>query len=87
MLTGPTTGGLCGAIVMDQDFEAMLKRIIGPEIWSLAAPKDIKAMMNMSWEVGIKQQFDGKEKDWPVTVPHQMIQRLGTGQIILNQYG
>jgi len=71
---------------MDQDFEAMLKRIIGYEIWSLASSNEIKTMMNMYWEVGIKQQFDGKEKDWPVNVPHQMMQRLGTGQIILNQY-
>jgi hypothetical protein len=63
----------------------MLKGVIGDDIWSRASDEDIKTMLNNSWEYGIKQQFDGKKKSWPVTLPYSMMQALDRGQIMLEQ--
>jgi len=64
----------------------MLKKTIGDKAWDLASAEDIKTMLNNSWEYGIKLQFDGREKAWPVTPPYSMMKSLKRGQIMLEQY-
>ena len=63
---------MCGALFLDQDFEALMEERIGTDIWEQIPPEEIKTMMNQAWEHGIKQQFDGNEpenKVWRVLLP------------------
>ncbi|KAL2811642.1 hypothetical protein BDW59DRAFT_177072 [Aspergillus cavernicola] len=50
------TGGLCGAIFIDQAFEAMCKARLGRR-WSSLSSIDIKKMMETQWEYNIKPRF------------------------------
>jgi hypothetical protein len=77
------TGGLCGAIFLDQDFEALLKKKIGEPLWSSIPPADLKRMINLSWEHCIKQQFEGQTRDWTVDLPYQLFAAMQSGQLEL----
>jgi hypothetical protein len=66
-------GGLCGAVFLDQDFEALMEQLTG-DAWEVPRSA-IKHMMNSNWENGIKRGFDGGEKDWRVRMPYECTQR------------
>ncbi|WQF77449.1 Putative ATPase, nucleotide binding domain-containing protein [Colletotrichum destructivum] len=62
-------GGLCGGVFLDEGFVNLMKSKIGLESWASMSIEDIKKLMNGDWEHGIKQQFDARPRDWPVTLP------------------
>jgi hypothetical protein len=63
------SGSLCGAVFLDQDFEALMDQFLGDYV----KPGDpaMKQIMNVNWENGIKRGFDGSERDWKVTLPYE----------------
>ncbi|KAI8633026.1 hypothetical protein F5Y19DRAFT_416205 [Xylariaceae sp. FL1651] len=65
------TGALCGGAFLDQDFEALLRMRIGKKIWDRIPRSEIEKMMYSTWEHGIKQQFDGQPRNWPVDLPYE----------------
>ncbi|KAI1386328.1 actin-like ATPase domain-containing protein [Hypoxylon trugodes] len=65
------TGALCGGVFLDQDFEALLRMRIGKETWDKIPRHEIQKTMDTAWEHGIKQQFDGRPRNWPVDLPPQ----------------
>ncbi|KAK6227405.1 hypothetical protein QIS74_00960 [Colletotrichum tabaci] len=62
-------GGLCGGVFLDEGFINLMKSKIGSESWASISIENIKKLMNSDWEHGIKQQFDTRPRDWPVTLP------------------
>ncbi|OTA63748.1 actin-like ATPase domain-containing protein [Hypoxylon sp. EC38] len=65
------TGALCGGTFLDDDFEALLRMRIGKKAWDKIPRHEVQKMMATTWEHGIKQQFDGKPRNWPVDLPPQ----------------
>jgi hypothetical protein len=77
-------GKLCGAVFMDQDFEGLIKLLIGDEAWK-APTSAVKELLNSQWENGIKRGFDDQPKEWKVRLPYEFCD-LGAPSIIsLNQ--
>ncbi|GJC92644.1 HSP70 family chaperone [Colletotrichum higginsianum] len=62
-------GGLCGGVFLDEGFVNLMKSKIGSESWASISIENMKKLMNGEWEHGIKQQFDTRPRDWPVTLP------------------
>jgi hypothetical protein len=65
------TGGLCGGIFIDQQFEANCKVRLGRR-WNKINPRDVKNFMSREWEFGVKPQFrisSSPPAVWPVTIP------------------
>jgi hypothetical protein len=64
-----STGKLCGAIFLDEEFEKFIRQLMGKK-WMELSRSSIKKLMNDEWENGIKRSFDDDEqKTWTVTVP------------------
>jgi hypothetical protein len=64
-----STGKLCGAIFLDEEFEKFIRQVIGKK-WTELSQGSIKKLMNDEWENGIKRSFDDDgKKTWTVTVP------------------
>lgn len=61
-------GGMCGAIFIDEQFEAQAKRSLGKR-WTSISPSARKQVLDSQWENGIKKNFDGKEQELTVTLP------------------
>jgi len=63
-VTNRYSGGLCGGIFIDQEFEALCKNRLGRK-WDGLSRAGIKEVMKGEWEQSIKPQFtqgnDGKE--------------------------
>ncbi|KAF1850457.1 uncharacterized protein K460DRAFT_422933 [Cucurbitaria berberidis CBS 394.84] len=76
-------GKLCGAVFLDQDFEALMKQLVG-DAWNVQRSA-IKDMMNAQWENGIKRGFEGQSKDWKIRLPYECIERGAPHIITLNQ--
>ncbi|KAF3051884.1 hypothetical protein E8E11_011099 [Didymella keratinophila] len=76
-------GKLCGAVFLDQEYEACIKQRIGRGAWEVSRPA-ITQFLNNSWENGIKRNFDGKRRDWPINLPYECTQRGAPHQLTLN---
>ncbi|KAI0007067.1 hypothetical protein F4779DRAFT_643474 [Xylariaceae sp. FL0662B] len=63
-------GGLCGATILDEAFEKDLKVVAGPTDWENMTMTERRAILNDSWEDGIKPNFDGSEGPWIVAMPN-----------------
>ncbi|EQB48470.1 hypothetical protein CGLO_12301 [Colletotrichum gloeosporioides Cg-14] len=63
------SGALCGGVFLDEGFVELLKTKLEAEAWNNMPAEDVKKMLNGDWEHGIKQQFDGKPRNWHVTLP------------------
>ncbi|KAJ3961879.1 hypothetical protein N0V92_001443 [Colletotrichum tropicale] len=63
------SGGLCGGVFLDEGFVKLLKSKVEAGAWNNMPVEDVKKMLNGDWEHGIKQQFDGKPRNWHVTLP------------------
>jgi hypothetical protein len=71
-----STGKLCGAIFLDEEFEKFIRQVIGKK-WTELSQGSIKKLMNNEWENGIKRSFDDDEKKtWTVTVPVEYFSSL-----------
>lgn len=80
------TGGLCGAIFLDQDFEALMEQLVG-DAWTGVPAGVIKGLMNVQWENGIKRGFEGQERKWRITLPYECTQLDAPREILLDKYG
>ncbi|KAF2193120.1 actin-like ATPase domain-containing protein [Zopfia rhizophila CBS 207.26] len=67
------SGDLCGAVFLDQDFEALMEQLLG-DFWQIG-DNAMKRIMNVDWENGIKRGFDGSERNWNVTLPYECTSR------------
>lgn len=76
-------GQLCGAVFMDQDFEALMEQLVG-DAWDVPASA-ISEMMNAQWENGIKRGFDGQSKSWTVRLPYECMKKGAPPIVTLNQ--
>ena len=76
-------GKLCGAVFLDQDFEALMEQLVG-DAWDVPRSA-IKDMMNAQWENGIKRGFEGQAKNWRIRLPYECIERGAPHMITLNQ--
>ena len=61
-------GKMCGAIFIDEAFEAQLKTALGSK-WERISVASRRALINNEWEHGIKRQFDDADQEWTVTIP------------------
>lgn len=77
------SGKLCGAVFLDQDFEALMKQWIG-DAWNVP-DSVIKTLMSTQWENGIKRGFDGKDRNWKITLPYECTMRGAPPRIDLSQ--
>lgn len=78
------SGKLCGAVFLDQDFEDLMKQLVG-DAWN-ASEAAVKNMMNTQWENGIKRGFDGQDKTWQLTLPYECVQRGALPHLTLQKY-
>lgn len=81
----PSPGGLCGAVFLDQDFERWLKQRLST-VWEQVPSKDLKRMINDSWEHGIKQEFDGTDKEFIIPLPFSCALKLNQADITLERW-
>lgn len=77
------SGKLCGAVFLDQDFEALMKQLVG-DAWNVPDGV-IKGMMNTQWENGIKRGFEGQDKTWKITLPYECVKRGAPPHIPLDK--
>jgi hypothetical protein len=77
------SGKLCGAVFLDQDFEALMKQLVG-DAWNVPEAV-IKDMMNTQWENGIKRGFEGQDKTWKITLPYECIERGAPRHLTLDK--
>ena len=64
-------GKLCGAVFLDQDFQDLVKQLLGgDDVWNSIEPKILKKWMTTEWEIGIKRAFNGDERTWELTLPY-----------------
>jgi hypothetical protein len=70
-------GKLCGAIFVDERFQAMIQDRLSSK-WKKLTPASIKNLMHNDWECGIKRSFDGDaSKIWTVQLPPEAVPRVG----------
>ncbi|KAF2127837.1 actin-like ATPase domain-containing protein [Dothidotthia symphoricarpi CBS 119687] len=67
------SGKLCGAVFLDQDFEAFMKQLVG-EAWDVP-DSVIKGVMSAQWENGIKRGFEDQDRNWKITLPYDCVTR------------
>ena len=77
------SGSLCGAVFLDQDFEGYLRQWID-ESWNV--PDSVmKTLMSAQWENGVKRGFDGKERNWTITLPYECTTQGAPAYVNLNR--
>ncbi|KAK4220587.1 actin-like ATPase domain-containing protein, partial [Podospora fimiseda] len=78
------TGGLCGAVFLDQGFMSWLEQFspLAP-VWSKTPVKDLKLMIRDSWEHGIKQEFNGQDKEFTIPLPYSCALQLNESDLTL----
>ncbi|KAL2122265.1 hypothetical protein VTJ04DRAFT_2720 [Mycothermus thermophilus] len=59
-------GGLCGAVFVDEAFANLLMSKLGKEAWNQMDPYIRQRMLQVDWEQGVKQTFDGKDRKWVI---------------------
>lgn len=77
------SGKLCGAVFLDQEFEALMGQWLG-DSWSVP-DFVIKTFMTSQWENGVKRGFEGQDKSWRITLPHECVQRGAPYHLELSQ--
>ncbi|KAJ4406589.1 hypothetical protein N0V91_004532 [Didymella pomorum] len=77
------SGKLCGAVFLDQDFEGLMQQWIG-DAWDVP-DSIIKTLMSSQWENGIKRGFDGKDRNWKITLPYECTMRGAPPYLDLSQ--
>jgi hypothetical protein len=67
------TGGLCGAVFVDEAFAHLLEAKFGRDAWKKMTPRTRQQLLQSEWEHGIKQAFDGKKRTWTINMPAECI--------------
>ncbi|KAM0240125.1 hypothetical protein ACHAP5_008045 [Fusarium lateritium] len=72
------TGGLCGGIFIDEDFEVIIKNRLGRR-WDKLSKVGSKELLKGEWELSIKPQFKptSSSKEYLVSVPAEAFQGKG----------
>ncbi|GKT48245.1 chaperone protein DnaK [Colletotrichum spaethianum] len=66
-------GDLCGGVFLDKAFVDLIKEKVTSKAWE-KVPKDEAAnFLNIDWEHGVKQQFDGQVQDWQIKLPPECV--------------
>jgi hypothetical protein len=64
-----SSGGLCGAVYLDQAFEAFIRTKVGRTDYD-KLPEKVKAKaFDSDWEHSIKRSYRGGTDAWPVDIP------------------
>ena len=74
------TGGLCGGIFVDENFEKFIRKKVGDDAWENADPDRKQKTMHDEWEHSIKRRFEGahQNRPWLITLPEKCtVQRPG----------
>ncbi|KAK9412833.1 putative Hsp70 family chaperone [Seiridium unicorne] len=68
------TGGLCGGIFIDEQFEHLCKQRLGRD-WNNLNQSGIKSIMKAEWEYAYKPSYTGQDLDreFPVQIPVEVI--------------
>jgi hypothetical protein len=77
------SGSLCGAVFLDQDFEGLMQQWLG-DAWDVP-DSVIKTLLSTQWENGVKRGFDGKDRNWKITLPYECTMRGAPSRIDLSQ--
>lgn len=78
------TGDLCGAVFLDEDFQALMKQLVG-NTWNVD-DSNIQEIVRDRWEYGIKRQFVGQDRQWRITMPYDAVKTHGAPpEITLNK--
>ncbi|KAI0521984.1 actin-like ATPase domain-containing protein [Xylaria bambusicola] len=72
------TGGLCGGIFIDEQFERLCKQRLGRN-WNNLSQSGIKAMMKGEWEYVYKPSYTGRDVDreFPIGIPDEALRGSG----------
>lgn len=62
-------GGLCGAILLDQGFLQLLRKLIPRSIWDKLGAKGVDRLMSLEWENDIKAKFGGALEKFEIQLP------------------
>lgn len=54
-------------------------------LWTQMTRSDLKKMVNDCWEHGIKQEFDGDDREFTVTLPYSCASKLRQPDITLRR--
>lgn len=75
------SGGLCGAVFVDEAFVEVLRNKFGPARWAKLTAKSHTRLMHTEWETMIKPNFDGRPQTWEIQLPFECgnIQSLKDG--------
>ncbi len=74
------TGGLCGAVFVDQAFVDMLEAKFGAAKWAMIPAKSRKRLMHDEWEHMIKLKFDGRDHIWEIRQPWECVDLKSLGR-------
>ncbi|KAI1308319.1 actin-like ATPase domain-containing protein [Xylaria venustula] len=68
------TGGLCGGIFIDEQFERLCKQRLGRN-WNNLSQTGIKTMIKGEWEYAYKPSFTGRDfdREYPIGVPDEAL--------------
>lgn len=75
-----SSGGLCGGIFVDQNFESLIASKVGQSVWSKIDTGEKRKFMNKDWENGIKTQFHTGDRQWMAEVPAGSLPGNKTGR-------
>lgn len=64
-----TSGGLCGGVLLDEEFIKLIKGKVTNAAWYNMSKTDRWKFLNDEWEHAIKPQFRGQNKNWLVELP------------------
>ncbi|KAI8228109.1 hypothetical protein K4K54_002426 [Colletotrichum sp. SAR 10_86] len=64
-------GELCGGVFLDEAFVDLIKEKVTSDAWSNVPKDEAAKLLNGDWEHGIKQQFEGQERDWHMKLPSE----------------
>ncbi len=67
------TGGLCGAVFVDEAFTGILKRVFGSDKWANMSAETQYRFLHDEWEDGIKPTFDGRQRIWKLAFPFECL--------------
>jgi hypothetical protein len=77
MLKSNRIGGLCGAIFLDQAFEAVIRTKVGRMEYDKLPGEAKKKAFDNDWEHGIKRAYNGSAQQWPVDIAGYKPKREG----------
>ncbi|KAI1162283.1 actin-like ATPase domain-containing protein [Nemania serpens] len=81
------TGGLCGGVFIDEQFERLCKQRLGRN-WNNLSQSSIKSMMKTEWEDAYKISYTGENanQEFLISVPSEALGGLGMNDLKRRPY-